>query len=803
MRTLLLLLVLAAAGAAAWLTLKDPAPGAGATDVVPGRTAEEAREGPTLVGRAAPSARSVPRGDLAVRGQALLGNGKPATGALVVATLERVGEVARCRVGADGAYALTGLTKALHHLDARLVDGEREYGAEGWVSSGGDPYDLTLTLRPRTLEIRVLDPQGEPLPRFQARLVGPGLRHHLGVRGEGRVRVKLGVVMTTDGVLDVRGAFVEVWGARDLADRGLPYAPKRVGPLTGDEREVEVRLQPGSVIAGRVLGPDGPVGEAIKVSLSLPKARGEGLEAVVEEALEAALPGALEGPPKTQAPSPPFEGLSTEVKTDLEGAFQLAGLGVDAEHLVQVEAPPRFLPVAPVQARPGDPPLEVRLRATVTARITVLGPDGKPRPGASVHARPEGPRPGLPASLFSPGDSGSANAQADPAGVATLERLDPGATYTLHVEPEDESVAWRRRLPEATRRRLGANLPPEPEAGAPPAAKQNLRGWKPADTTVRLGPAYRVEGQVRDDANQLVAHAQVTLWREGDVDTTITDEDGRFTFEGLSPGRLRLRAKSGRGQGVFDWNLFVGGPEPAAPDEQTTARSVTLDLSGDVTGVLLRVPSTLTVTVRIAATPASTTPPKPADLLRGLFRSMQLTLLRKTDRGWERAGTQMLDPTTALSGKEQRVPVAGLEAGGRYGAWMPPVEGRYLWVEFAAEAGTVDAERREGGVVSGRVLDLPQGSAFARVSLRDELGREVSGVKTDREGRFEVHGLPPAQWTVRASHDAPGGRRLRAEGRAATGGGVDLRLAPAPEPKDGASPDPDDVRDEALDGLTR
>ncbi len=122
----------------------------------------------------------------------------------------------------------------------------------------------------------------------------------------------------------------------------------------------------------------------------------------------------------------------------------------------------------------------------------------------------------------------------------------------------------------------------------------------------------------------------------------------------------------------------------------------------------------------------------------------------------------------------------GLEPGQRYGAWMPPHEGRYLWVEFAAEAGTVEVERREGGVVTGRVHDLPAGSRFARVSLSDDHGREVSGVKTDAEGRFEVRGLPSAQWTVRATHEAPGGKRLVAEGRAATGGDVELRLVAAP-----------------------
>jgi hypothetical protein len=67
------------------------------------------------------------------------------------------------------------------------------------------------------------------------------------------------------------------------------------------------------------------------------------------------------------------------------------------------------------------------------------------------------------------------------------------------------------------------------------------------------------------------------------------------------------------------------------------------------------------------------------------------------------------------------------------------------------------------------------------VSIEDAHGREVEDVKTDREGRFEIRGLPPSEWTVRAQHRTEGGAALEAEAKVSTGASVDLRLAPAPK----------------------
>jgi hypothetical protein len=120
----------------------------------------------------------------------------------------------------------------------------------------------------------------------------------------------------------------------------------------------------------------------------------------------------------------------------------------------------------------------------------------------------------------------------------------------------------------------------------------------------------------------------------------------------------------------------------------------------------------------------------------------------------------------------------GLHPGQRYGAWMPPKDGRYVWVEFAADAGTVRLPRQAGDRVSGGVSGAPEGASPVKVSVSDALGREVKGIKLDAEGRWEVRGLPPGRWTVKAACELRDGTDFEAKGSIDTGGTLDLKLAP-------------------------
>jgi hypothetical protein len=175
-------------------------------------------------------------------------------------------------------------------------------------------------------------------------------------------------------------------------------------------------------------------------------------------------------------------------------------------------------------------------------------------------------------------------------------------------------------------------------------------------------------------------------------------------------------------------------------------------------------------------------------LLRGLFSSSIVQVLRRLEDRWVHATTEFIDPTPAFRGKERTTEVRGLEAGVRYAVWMKPEKGRYVYEEFDAKVGSLVLTRREGASITGRVLDLPAGAPHALVSAHDERGLSVDDIKTDAEGRFEVRGLPPGRWTVSAVYAAPGRPRLAASGEAPTGGSVDLRLVVEPEHEIGPLP---------------
>ena len=80
---------------------------------------------------------------------------------------------------------------------------------------------------------------------------------------------------------------------------------------------------------------------------------------------------------------------------------------------------------------------------------------------------------------------------------------------------------------------------------------------------------------------------------------------------------------------------------------------------------------------------------------------------------------------------------------------------------------------------SGGVSGVPEGASAVKVSLSDRLGREVSGIKLDAEGRWEVRGVPPGRWTVKAECALRDGTEYEAEGDVSAGATLDLKLAPA------------------------
>jgi hypothetical protein len=112
----------------------------------------------------------------------------------------------------------------------------------------------------RGLRVRVVGPDGVAVPRFEARLLLPSGYRKLEQDGAGELPVSSGAEPWI-------GALLEIWNARDAGERGLGHGAARVGPLTGGQSELEVRLRPGPMLEGVVLGPEGPLADPVTVEL--------------------------------------------------------------------------------------------------------------------------------------------------------------------------------------------------------------------------------------------------------------------------------------------------------------------------------------------------------------------------------------------------------------------------------------------------------------------------------------------------------------------------------------------------------
>ncbi len=342
---------------------------------------------------------------------------------------------------------------------------------------------------PNPLTVRVVDAEGAPVPRAR-------LRWSLRVDGSGTggsLDVVAGTATVERRADPAVSAWITVGEARGADGERLPLGVARAGPIPDGTGSLELRLPPVPWVEGRVLDESGRGVRGIRVRLVIPGADSVG----------------------------GYDDDQRVDRTDASGRFRLVGLG-DAEQCLLVPVPEHLACVAPVPAPPGGPPLEIRLRNAVSARVTVTGPNGRPAPGLEVRAWDF--RPTVRGISDLDWTSRSAYGTTDGEGIATLQGLDPEGSYSLYVKLGERDGAAAREV--------------------------RRDAWKPADTAVALRGERDLRGFVRDPAGRPLPGARVVAyvarrWVAG----AVAGADGSFTLHDDGQEGLFLYATVSEGQG--------------------------------------------------------------------------------------------------------------------------------------------------------------------------------------------------------------------------------------------------------------
>ena len=420
---------------------------------------------------------------LRIEGRVLDAEKRPVAGANVGAHDAQNNWRGGTSTGPDGSFALRGLPSGTWRVQAWAQG--RSSPEPVSVEAGATGVELVLPSAAeagRTLLVRVLGPDGLPVPAFQVELSTRGSNSSTsGSMG----LAALGVAEGDTDIIPLgllRGdLLLEVYDARGPDGLALDYAPAARALTSLEVLELEVRLEAGRALVGRVLGPDGRPQRGVLVQAWPHRPQGTPPEAGSSDA-----------------------GGSTY--SDAEGRFRLVGLTQRAYGLRPYPSRGLAAPRTPTVASPGGAEVEIRLSASRTVRVLVLDAVGKPLEGASVQAWAEN------GEEDEEGDWHEMST--DARGVAELERLDPERAYQLTISAEGDEGGFADWVREA---------------------------WLPADLEVRLQPGNVLAGVVKDAQGRPVAHAALSVEWADSRQTARADDEGRFRIERLPAGPFTLR----------------------------------------------------------------------------------------------------------------------------------------------------------------------------------------------------------------------------------------------------------------------
>lgn len=258
-------------------------------------------------------------------------------------------------IAAGGMFRILGHFSGRHRLEADAIrDGRRHVGSV-FAEAGREDVEIVLAPEPApqadgpVVEVRVLDPEGRPVPyadvgyvELDGRTNDPSRSWYRAYLGRATIELEA----------STERFWLYVRGARSLSKVPLPFGPVLLGPLSPDGGEIEVRLPPERELSGLVLD-------------------GEGRR----------VPGAIVGCFPLRDDGSAFDGPGHNVYSDDLGRFQIGGLG-DGEYIVRASR--RGLGKTETVARGGAGNLSLVLEQGLAAVILVIDAYGRPVSGAEV-----------------------------------------------------------------------------------------------------------------------------------------------------------------------------------------------------------------------------------------------------------------------------------------------------------------------------------------------------------------------------------------------------------------------------------